>query len=170
MRSNEKKAATAALMFASLVFSLPPAATAASPDTTQMTIQARVPAVCRVENATTLDFAEVDNAFGADTDGSATVDWRCTRNTSASIEIDGGMSGTRKMTSGATSTPLAYELYQNPARDQRWGSASEAVSVNGKGMNDAEPLTVYGRVDYADAEVADPSNDYSDVVTISISW
>ena len=170
MRFNEKKAAAAALTFASLIASLPLAASAANPDTTQMTIQARVPAVCRVENATTLDFGDVDNAFGADTDGSATVDWRCTRNTSANIEIDGGTSGTREMSSAATGTPLAYELYQNSARDQRWGSASEAVSVNGTGMNNAQPLTVYGRVEYADAEAADPSNDYSDTVTISISW
>ena len=170
MHNKNRKAAIAALGLLGLVSGHLSTATAANPDTTQMTVQARVPAVCRVENATTLDFGEVDNAFGNDTDGSATVDWRCTRNTSATVTIDDGAGGSREMVSASTSTPLAYDLYQNSARDLRWGSASEGVSVTGTGMGTPQALTVYGRVDYADAESADPADDYSDTVTISIAW
>lgn len=167
MHKRDNKAAIAAAMLFGLIAGIHEPAEA---DTTQMTVQAQVPAVCRIENASILDFGEVDNAFGNDTDGSATVEWRCTRNTTASVAIDDGAGGGREMVSVATATPLAYELFQNPARDLRWGSASESVSVTGTGMNNGQPLTVYGRVVAADAESADPADDYTDTVTISITW
>ncbi len=146
-------------------------ASAAPPDTTQMTIQARVPGVCRIENPTVMDFGDVDNVGGADSETAATVDWRCTNGTSATITIDNGTNGTRQMASPSAGTDLPYELYRDAARTNRWGDdAATGVSVLGSGMSSPASLDVFGRVDFTDAEAADPADDYSDVVTISITW
>lgn len=146
-------------------------ALAANPDTTQMTVRATVPGACRIQNATTLDFGSVDNSNGLDTDGTATVEWRCTRNTSATITIDDGASGSREMTSPSTSTPLPYGLFQDPGRTLPWNT-TDGISVTGAGMGagNAQPVTVFGRVPASGAEAADPASDYTDTVTISIAW
>lgn len=136
------------------------------PDLTTMTIQASVPGVCRVQNAGVLDFGEVDNQQGNDTDMSADFEWRCTKGTTGTVTIDDG--GSRFMTSATTSTDLPYELYMDAGRSARWDTAS-GIDVSGSGMNAPAPLSVYGRVTSADAEAADPGS-YQDVVTLSITW
>ena len=144
----------------------------AATDSVNMTIQARVPGVCRVANPTVLDFSDVD-VLGAATDSSATFEWRCTRGTSASIEIDDGTSGTpgsRAMSSATAGEDLAYDLYQDSSRGTRWGTGTEGVDVVGTGMASPLPVTVYGRVESSDAEAAAPADDYTDQVTISVTW
>ena len=141
------------------------------PDTTTMTIQASVPGVCRVQNAGVLDFGEVDNQQGNDTDMAATFEWRCTKGTTGTITIDDGGNGNRTMTSALTATPLAYDLYMDPSRTLRWGGApTEAIIVSGSGMNTPVARSVYGRVEAPDAEAADPANNYQDAVTLSVTW
>jgi spore coat protein U-like protein len=168
MSDKKSKAAAAALVSIGLLSGV--SNTASALDTTTMTINANVPGACRIENANTLDFGVVDNALGNPTDSSATVSWRCTRNTSATVEIDDGQSGSGRRMTGSASTSLPYELYWDSGRNNRWGGNGEEVSVTGNGMNNPETLTVYGRIESDDAQAADPATDYSDSVTISIIW
>jgi len=68
---------------------------------------------------------------------------------------------------GATSNYVQYELYSDSARSQRWGNTLDIDTVNNTGTGSSQSLTVYGRVP---APQSVPSGDYSDTVTVTITY
>ena len=76
----------------------------------------------------------------------------------------------RRMTDG-TSNYIAYELYLNSARNQRWGNdtAGGTDTASGSGSGQANPtvLTVYGRVP---VQAAQPPGSYADTITVTLTY
>jgi spore coat protein U-like protein len=67
-------------------------------------------------------------------DATGKLHLQCTLNTQTKIELDNGQNAAgnqRAMLGG--SFKLNYELYQDPAHTQRWGSAAEAKPFTGTG-------------------------------------
>ena len=66
---------------------------------------------------------------------------------------------------------LAYELYRDPSRTQRWGNdtAGGTNTVNGSGSTQTNPtvLTVYGRVP---VQAVGAPGTYTDTITVTLSY
>lgn len=103
---------------------------------------------CRISLASDLDFGAV-TGLPAAVDGSSIIVVRCPLGTPWSLALDDGLhaaAGARRMVSAAGQV-LPYELYQDPGRSQRWGTAGVSL-VTGTGAGETVPQTapVYGRV------------------------
>lgn len=127
------------------------AVSAQGQETANMLVLTSVLRKCLVQTAS-LDFGQYDpvqaNAT-AELDGQATVTVACTKGTVVTIGIDDGenaVAGARRMLGGASSY-LIYDLYQDAARTQRWGSTAGQTFDGGVAPSrDPRQFTVYGRV------------------------
>jgi spore coat protein U-like protein len=79
-------------------------------------------------------------------DGTGSLVVTCTRGTPATIGIDAGTNGSRRMTNG-TASFLTYELYKDTGRTQVWGDTGAAAATVPPAPSIApRTITVYGRV------------------------
>lgn len=78
------------------------------------------------------------------------------------------VSGTQRRMAGPAGQYIAYELYRDTARTQRWGNdtAGGSDTVNGGGGNPSS-VTVYGRVPVPSEMVP---GSYSDTVTVTLTY
>lgn len=132
-------------------------------------VRATMASGCRISLATDLDFGAVPS-LAAPRDGSGTILVRCPAGVPWSIALDDGshsLAGSRRMRASSGHT-VGYELYLDPARTQRWGSAAPAV-VTGVGAGESVPQSapVHGRVP---AQSAVPPGTYSDLVTTTLTY
>ena len=112
------------------------------------TVAAEVAPSCEID-VTSLDFGVISAAVNAPVDAQATVNVRCTSNTSYTIGMDNGTGPganspiNRLMQNGPH--VLRYGIYRNAGRSRPWGNVpGTSVSGTGQGTNQSYP--VYGRI------------------------
>ena len=151
----------------------------AGPNQTSFT-QSGAMATAQVSNSCQISLqAPADLAFGsvdgldAAVDASTTISLQCPGNLSWKLGLSDGvhaLAGQRRMADGSGNF-VAYELYRDGARSQRWGNdtAGGSNTVNGSGAVQVNPtvLTVYGRVP---TQAAQPPGAYTDTVTVTLVY
>lgn len=134
------------------------------------TANAAVPASCVIDIVNNLNFGAVPGLINSNNDQTSSLSFTCTKTTPWKVSLDDGLhvnGSTRRMRLGATSNYVQYELYSDSAHSQRWGNTIDIDTVNGTGTGNSQSLTVYGRVP---APQSLPSGDYSDTVTVTITY
>jgi spore coat protein U-like protein len=134
------------------------------------TANATVPASCVIDIVNNLNFGTVPGLISSNHDQTSSFSFTCTNTTPLKVSLDDGLhvtGSTRRMRLGATSNYVQYELYSDSARTQRWGNTIDTDTVNSTGTGSSQNLTVYGRVP---APQSLPSGDYSDTVTVTITY
>ncbi|WP_431113059.1 Csu type fimbrial protein [Variovorax paradoxus] len=116
--------------------------------------KARVTSACaiRLAQATDLNFGNVDSLERAQT-ANSTIVLECPANVAWQVGLSDGVNvaaaGQRRM-AGPAPNYVAYDLYRDPMRTQRWGSdmSGGADTVSGSGGSHGSPavLQVYGFV------------------------
>jgi spore coat protein U-like protein len=141
----------------------------AASSTAQMDVSAVVAPDCRI-TVSNLAFGSYDplaqNA-AQDLNAAADVSMLCTKNSRASIIIDGGRNrvGSSRALQGG-SQQVSYQLYRDADRTQAWGS-EDALQYVSTGIGKPQQLRVYGRIPPGQ-EVA--SGVYTDVVTATVDF
>tara|TARA_R110002049_G_scaffold142277_2_gene304138 strand:- start:15994 stop:16929 length:936 start_codon:yes stop_codon:yes gene_type:complete len=115
---------------------------------TAFTVSADVVPSCEVD-VTSMNFGTIPSALAGPVDNQATVNVRCTSDTSYSISLDNGtgigVTGPTGRKLRNLGHSLLYGLYQNAARSMPWGDQpGTTVSDVGAGSNQA--FTIYGRI------------------------
>lgn len=134
------------------------------------TASATVPSNCRAYTTSNLDFGSVAGLITGDVDQTSTITMTCTGRTAWQVGLDNGLNASgnvRRMRLAATANHVAYELYQEPARTNRWGNTIGTDTVPGTGTGTSQTLTVHGRVPASQAAAA---GSYSDTVTVTITY
>ena len=134
------------------------------------TASATVPDSCTIASATVLDFGTVAGPIGGDIDQTSTITMTCTGRTPWDVALDDGQNASgpvRRMRLGATADHVEYGLYRDAARTQRWGMTPGTDTVQGTGTGTAQALPVHGRVP---APQSVPAGDYSDVITVTVTY
>lgn len=130
-------------------------------------VSADVSTVCSFDT-TPLAFGET--ALAGATPGTATVSVTCTDGGAYSVGLGNGLhnvAAQRNLVSGANT--LAYELYQDAGRANRWGDAG-AELVLGTGNAAAQLLTVYGEINAGQALVSGNGTPYTDTVLVTVTY
>ena len=141
----------------------------AASSTAQMEVSAVVAPDCRI-TVSNLAFGSYDplaqNA-AQELNAAADVSMLCTKNSRASIVIDGGRNpvGSSRALSGGTQH-VSYQLYRDADRTQAWGS-DQGLQYVSAGISKPQQLRVYGRIPPGQ-EVA--SGVYTDVVTATVDF
>lgn len=124
---------------------------------------------------TTMNFGNVTGGIPANIDQTATLTLTCLKRTAFQVSLDNGqnnpaLSSTRRMrtTIGSNNYYLAYELYRDAARSQRWGNTLNVDTFSGVGTGTAQPLTIYGRVPPVSGQP--PAGTYNDLVQVTITY
>ena len=125
-------------------------------------VTAEVQAQCEVDTSTTdMDFGVVD--VSTDNDAVSTLAYRCTTGT----QPDAGLAYSQMSGTGGN---LAYTLYQDSGRTQVWDDTSTLTLPAASGFGTVDSVTVYGRVTAANASAAGVGNDYTDTVTVTLTF
>lgn len=139
-----------------------------------MQISATVASKCLMQGET-LNFGTYDPASANDQaalNATGNLQVKCTRNTSATITMDGGQypaqaSGTsRAMRSADGNSYLSYDLYLDPARSTVWNNTNK-VTYSAATAAASQSFSIYGSVP-ASQDVGD--GQYNDVVTITANF
>lgn len=137
-------------------------------------VRATVSNTCHIAigPATDMDFGSTPSLAAARL-ATSTITLACPANTSWKVGLNDGthaLAGQRRM-AGPAGGFIAYELYRDSGRTQRWGNdiAGGTDTVNGSGASQTNPtvLTVHGRVP---AQAAVPAGSYSDTVTVTVTY
>ncbi len=138
----------------------------AGTDTDILTVRVTVQEACSI-SGTTIDFGTYSSGQQAALDAEGALNYTGCAAGTLTIALDGGASGNiagRQMTNGDAS--LGYQLYRNTARNQVWGSGSDALQqvllVPGAGT-----VPVYGRI-AAGQNVA--AGTYADTVNVTLTF
>ena len=122
-------------------------------------------------------------AFGTYTQGSgnvnqtSTVSVNCSLGTTFNVGLNAGATPaatvtTRKMVNGANQ--LAYTLFSDTGRTTNWGNTVGTDTVartgNGFGVGNVVALTVYGQVPDNAANQVLPAGNYTDTVTVTVTF
>lgn len=139
----------------------------AGTDTANMNVKVTITATCDVHSVSPSDvnFGSILSS-ATDADAVGTLNVNCTQGTDYSIGLDDGQNatgGSRRMVKGSDS--VAYDLYLDPARSNRWGD-SESDSATGTGSGSVQAISVYGRI----ASANSPAGNYSDVVVATVTY
>ncbi|UCC14120.1 MAG: spore coat protein U domain-containing protein [Gammaproteobacteria bacterium] len=162
MKSRNLKALRAIGATATLtgILVIPAAMAATATGTFQVT--AEVQAQCEVDTSTTdMDFGVID--VSADNDATSSLAYRCTAGTQPDAAL------TYSQMSG-TGGNLAYTLYQDAPGGVVWSDTSTQTLPAATGFGTADTVTVYGRVTALNASIAGVGNDYSDTVTVTLTF
>ncbi len=132
-----------------------------------MTVGATVEESCRIDTQPMV-FGTLSETHGA-RDARSSVTLSCTPAASYLVTMDDGRNGdggTRRMADTSGTFFLAYDIFSDPARMQRWGaSAADGVSAIAPTDGRVE-LPVYARLDAAST----PPGEYSDIVTVTVEF
>ncbi len=156
----------AACAAASLMVSAAHAASTTNTFQSRITIEAD----CEITSPTTLDFGN-SGLLNSNIDQTSSFIVKCTQGTDYEIALDagttsGGTTTTRKMTDGNGNT-VDYEMYSDSGRSSNWGNTSGSDTVASTGTGTDQSFTVYGRVP---PQATPPAGDYTDTVTITVSY
>jgi spore coat protein U-like protein len=129
---------------------------------------AKVVPACKLGTATALDFGPVSGLLRNDTDRLSLLHLTCTNRSAWQVGLNNGQNanGTvRRM--GFNGRYVNYELYRDSQRTQRWGNTLNTDTALGSGSGAEQTLNVYGRVP---AQTAAAAGDYSDVITVTVTY
>lgn len=136
-------------------------------------VTATVPAVC-LASATAMAFGTYTQGAGDDLQTSA-VNVRCTTGTAFTVGLNAGATAgatvtTRAMLNGTNQ--LAYQLFRDAGRTQNWGTTAgtDTVAGTGTGVANTVALTVYGRIVDSTANQNVPAGNYTDTVTVTVTY
>lgn len=131
-------------------------------------VRANFANACTIAIATDLEFGSVDALEGGNHDQTSTIQLQCPTGTVWRVGLDSGRnaSGATRRMAGPGGF-VAYELYRDSARSQRWGNTLGTDTSNGVGTNGLQSLTVYGRVP---PQQTPSVGDYSDTVTVTLTY
>lgn len=121
--------------------------------------------------ANPLDFGTT-GVLDANLDAQTTITVTCTNTTAYQVGLNAGQGSAateaNRLMTGATSTAtVAYQLYQDSARQITWGNTVGSSTYSNTGTGTAQTISVYGRV----APQSTPAPDaYKDTVTATISF
>lgn len=145
----------------------------ASPLTASDTMQvsATVTPACHIV-ASPLDFGSFDATTGNAVAAPGSVSVTCTKDTAYTVGADAGSGSgatfaARQMPSNGNL--LQYSLFTDASHTSVWGdgtSSSNALSGNGSGSSDT--VNFYGQI--AAGQTTAPAGDYSDTVTVTVSY
>lgn len=131
------------------------------------TASAAVPASCVITLANDLAFGGTPGLITSNNDQTTSFDFTCTGRTPWSVGLDNGLNSSgsaRRMRLGVTGNYVGYELYTDSGHGTRWDNASV---VTGTGSGSPQTLTIHGRVPSGQSA---PAGDYSDTVTITVTY
>jgi len=108
-------------------------------------------------------------------DATSTISATCTLELPYSLSLNAGTGAgatvaQRKLTRTGGNETLTYGLYSDAARSRPWGDGSAGTSTvtsTGGGVTVVRTHTVYGRLP---AQATPPSGEYSDTVTVTITY
>ena len=181
-----KTIATAALVFTTTAMGsgLLTVPRAIAQTTGTLTVTANVGASCGAPDNTTLAFGSFDPLSLTPKDGETSITVRCLQDTIVSIDLGEGQnfaSPRRRMAqAGSNANFLEYQLYTDPSRQNIWGTPAGGQLVAGlQGQGAVNPTrdpnataapVVYGRIFEGGNNQSAPVGDYSDTVTITVSF
>ena len=117
-----------------------------------------------------LAFGSVTAAEASARQATASIEVACGPDVPFTVALDEGQNasdGTRRALDPATGELIAYEIYADPARSQRWGSfATQAVTGVTTSAGTAR-LTAYGKIG---SETTISPGSYGDVVTVTTNF
>ena len=161
--------AAAALMLGGLAAAAPAGAQATSSASATMQVSVEVVPNCTVA-AEPLTFGSVTAAEAPSRQTTASIEVACGPDVPFTVALDDGQnpgSGTRRALDPATGELIAYEIYADPARSQRWGGFG-AQSVSGvTASTGTARLTAYGQLG---GETRISAGSYGDVVTVTTNF
>lgn len=139
----------------------------AGTDSANMNVKVTITATCDIHSVSPADvnFGSILSS-ATDADAVGTLNVNCTQGTDYSIGLDDGQNatgGSRRMVKGSDS--VAYDLYLDAARSNRWGDGS-SDSAAGTGSGSSQAISVYGRIATANS----PAGNYSDVVVATVTY
>lgn len=144
-------------------------AQASTSTTANFNVKITITSTCTI-NTTSATDVNFGNVASSQTNAAASgvINVTCTNRTPYTLALDNGQNfatGTRnmKITGGGTDL-VAYQMFQDSAHTQPWGTGSSAYSSTGNGS--AQALTMYGLVPSANQA----AGDYSDVVTATVTY
>jgi spore coat protein U-like protein len=150
-------------------------AASAATTTTTFAVTATVATNCLV-SASPLAFGTYAQG-GGNLDQTSTVNVRCSNGTPFNVGLNPGATGgatvtTRRMVNGANQ--LAYSLFSDAGRTTNWGDVIGTDTVAGVGagfaVGNTVALNVYGRVPDSVANQGVPAGNYTDTVTVTVTW
>lgn len=138
-------------------------------------VTANVLQTCRLQSVNDLGFGDYDALTGTDLDAQTTFQLRCNPNLAYQVQIDGGSNyglatgyaAERAMTDGTNY--LAYQLFQNAARDVAWGATLGTDTYDATAANAAwDTIEIYGRIP---TDQLVPAGAYLDAtVTLTVNY
>lgn len=168
-----------ALLIAGLAVLAWPASAA---DTTTFNVRIAITKACTITAAaaTDVDFGTVSSTATGNTDAAGSVTAQCTSLTPYAIALNAGLNAgtandvtTRRMrnvdTTVTTNNFVPYQLYQDAARSQVWGSTAGSNVVSGSGNGANQTFQVFGRTTNPGAVNA-AAGSYQDTVTATITY
>jgi spore coat protein U-like protein len=146
----------------------------AATTTTTFAVTATVQSTCSA-TATALAFPAYTPGAGATT-GNSTINVKCTKNTPFTVALNagattGGAMTQRLMANGANT--LQYNLYTTAGFATVMGDGtggSVTTAGTGLGVATAVPLTVYGQLPDSATNQAAVAGNYSDLITVTVSY
>jgi spore coat protein U-like protein len=129
---------------------------------------AKVVPACTLGTATALSFGNVSGLLRSDTDQFSLLHLSCTNRTAWQVGLNNGQNASgavRRMVRNGRY--ITYELYRDSQRTQRWGNTLNTDTAPGSGSGAEQTLNVYGRVP---AQAAAAAGDYSDVITVTVTY
>jgi spore coat protein U-like protein len=129
-----------------------------------------VQAECRVNAATEMDFGTT-GVIAANIDVKTLLSIQCTNGTAYNVGLNNGTGSgatvsNRQMT-GPGGATVSYNLYQDVARTQEWGTTVGTNTRTGTGNGWIQTLLVYGRV----APQTTPAPGvYTDTITVTVTF
>lgn len=134
------------------------------------TASATVPARCNTYVTTDLDFGSIAGTIDTAIDRTSTISLSCTNRTAWNIGLGDGINAsgsTRRMRHATSANYIAYELYRDAGRSNRWGTGIGVDTLSGTGNGLAQTVTVHGRAPAPQQPIAGA---YNDTVTVSITY
>ncbi len=146
------------------------AAFAATPLTTNFTVQIRILDSCTVGTPATLDFGS-QSALTASQDQTTSIQVTCSLTTPYHIGLNQGVNGasvsTRKMKGSTSADTVSYALYSNALRTSNWGETVSMDTVDSIGTGLPVSHLVYGRVP---AQTTPRPDIYTDTITVTVNY
>jgi spore coat protein U-like protein len=161
---------TFACTAASIAALMSTAAFAATPLTTNFTVQIRILDACSVGTPASLDFGS-QSALTANQDQTTSIQVTCSLTTPYHIGLDQGLNGasvsTRKMKGATSADTVTYALYRDTLRTANWGNTVSTDTIDAIGTGLPISHTVYGRVP---SQTTPRPDTYTDTITVTVNY
>lgn len=139
-------------------------------ETASFTVSATVTDTCQNLTASNISFGTYNPLSSSNTDVTGSIAITCTNNTSYSIALSAGNSGSfsaRQLNDGGSNN-LNYNLYTSSGYSTVWGDGTGSSStVNQTGTGSSDSTTVYARLPGSQSI---PNGSYSDTINVTVTY